>query len=53
MRAWHEVRHFARVEFALHPQHETSRDSQIQIKEDPKNKFSKQLGSLPILSLKQ
>jgi len=50
MRAWREVRNFASVEFALHPQHETSRDSEIQIKEYPKSKFRKQLGSLPIIS---
>ena len=30
-----------RVEFALHPQHETSCDPEIQIKEDLKRKFRK------------
>jgi len=39
------------VEFALHPQHETSCDSEIQTKEDFKNKFRKQLGSLALMSL--
>ena len=31
------------VEFALHPPHETSRDPEIQTKEDFKSKFRKQL----------
>jgi len=39
------------VEFALHPQHETSCDSEIQTKEDLKSKFRKQLGSLALISL--
>ena len=39
------------VEFALHPQHETSCDSEIQIKEDLKRKFRKQLGSLALIPL--
>jgi len=39
------------VEFALHPQHETSRDSEIQTKEDLKSKFRNQLGSLSTTSL--
>jgi len=29
------------IEFALHPQHETSCDSEIQTREDFKNKFRK------------
>jgi len=41
----------ASVEFALHPQHATSRDSEIQTNEDLKNKFRKQLGSLSIIPL--
>ena len=39
------------VEFALHPQHETSCDSEIQRKEDLKNKFRKQPGSSSMISL--
>ena len=39
------------VEFALHPQHETSCDPEIQIKEDLKSKFRKQLGSSLITPL--
>jgi len=39
------------AEFALHPQHETSCDSEIQIKEDLKCKFRKQLGSLALIPL--
>ena len=39
------------VAFALHPQHETSCDSEIQTKEDYKRKFRKQLGSLALMSL--
>jgi len=39
------------VEFALHPQHETSCDSEIETKKDFKNKFRKQLGSSPTTSL--
>jgi len=42
---------FILVEFALHPQHETSGDSEIQTKEDLKRKFRKQLGRLSIISL--
>ena len=34
------------VEFALHPQHETSRDSETQTKEDFKSKSGKRLRSL-------
>jgi len=41
----------AGVEFALHPQHETSCDSEIQTRKDFKNKFRKQLGSSPTTSL--
>jgi len=40
------VRHIA-----LHPQHETSCDSEIQTKKDFKNKFRKQLGSSSTTSL--
>jgi len=32
------------AEFALHPQHEMSCDSEIQTKKDFKSKFRKQLG---------
>jgi len=39
------------VEFALHPQHEMSCDSEIQTKEDLKRVFRKQLGRLSIISL--
>jgi len=39
------------VEFALHPQHETSCDSEIHIEEDLKRKFRKQLGSLARIPL--
>ena len=39
------------VEFALHPQHEASCDSEIQTGKDFKNKFRKQLGSSPTTSL--
>jgi len=39
------------VEFALHPQHEASCDSEIQAGKDFKNKFRKQLESLPKTSL--
>ena len=39
------------VEFALHPQHETSCHSETQTKEDFKSKFRKQLGSLTLMSL--
>jgi len=39
------------VEFALHPQHATSRDSEIHTNEDLKNKFRKQPGSLSIILL--
>ena len=39
------------VEFALHLQHETSCDSEIQTKKDFKSKFRKQLGSSPTTSL--
>jgi len=39
------------VEFALHPLHETSRDSEIPTKEDYKSKFINQPGSLSIISL--
>jgi len=39
------------VEFALHPQHAMSRDSEIQTNEDLKNKFRKQPGSLSIIPL--
>jgi len=39
------------VEFALHPQHETSCDSEIQTKKDFKSKFIKQLGNSPTTSL--
>jgi len=35
----------------LHPQHETSCDSEIQTKKDLKSKFRKQLGSSPSTSL--
>jgi len=35
----------------LHPQHETSCDSETQTKEDFKSKFRKQLGSLALMSL--
>jgi len=38
-------------EFALHPQHETSRDYEIQKEEDLKSKFTKQTGSLSMISL--
>jgi len=40
----------ASVEFALHPQHETSRGSGIQTKEDFKSKSRKRLGSLSTIS---
>ena len=39
------------VEFALHPQHEASCDSEIQTGKDFKNKFRKQLESSPTTSL--
>ena len=39
------------VEFTLYPQHETSRDSEIQTKDDLKSKFRKQPGRLSIISL--
>jgi len=39
------------VEFALHPQHGRSCDSEIQTKKDFKSKFRKQLGSSPTTSL--
>jgi len=39
------------VAFALHPQHETSCDSEIQTKADFKSKLRKQLGSLALLPL--
>jgi len=39
------------VEFALHSQHETSCDSEIQTKEDFKRNFTKQFGRLSIISL--
>jgi len=39
------------VESALHPQHEASRDSEMQTKEDLKSKFRKQPGSLLTTSL--
>jgi len=39
------------VEFALHPQHEMSCDSEIQTKKDFESKFRKQLGSSPTTSL--
>ena len=39
------------VEFALHPQHEASCDSEIQTKKVLKRKFRKQLGRLSIISL--
>jgi len=39
------------IEFALHPQHETSCHSDIQTKTDSKSKFRKQLGSSPTTSL--
>ena len=39
------------VEFALHPQHEASCDSEIQAGKDFKNKFRKQLASSPTTSL--
>jgi len=39
-----------RVEFALHPQHETSRDSEIQIKEDFKCKSRKRYRGLSMVS---
>jgi len=41
----------ATVEFALHPQHEASCDSEIQTKKALKRKFRKQLGRLSIISL--
>jgi len=41
----------AAVEFALHPQHETFCDSEIQTRKDFKSKFRKQLGSSPTTSL--
>ena len=37
--------------FALHPQHETSCDSEIQTKKDFTSKFRKQLGSSPTTPL--
>ena len=39
------------VEFALHPQHEASFDSEIQTKKVLKRKFRKQLGILSIRSV--
>jgi len=39
------------VEFALHPEHGASCDSEIQTKKVLKRKFGKQLGRLSILSL--
>jgi len=39
------------VEFALHPQHETSCESETQTKEDFKSKFRKQFESLALMSL--
>jgi len=39
----------ASVEFALHPQHETPRDSEIQTKEDFKRKLRKRLRSLSLV----
>jgi len=39
------------VEFALHPQHETSCDSEIQRKKDFRSKFRIQPGSLSIIAL--
>jgi len=39
------------VEFALHPQHEASCDSEIQTGQDFKSKFRKQLESSPTTSL--
>jgi len=39
------------AEFALHHQHETSCDSETQIKKDVKSKFRKQIGSLQTTSL--
>ena len=39
------------VEFPVHPQHETSCDSEIQTKKDFKSKFRKQLESSPTTSL--
>jgi len=41
----------AHVEFALHPQHEASCDSEIQTGKDFKNKFRKQLERSPKTSL--
>jgi len=38
----------ASVEFALHPQHETFCDSEIQTKEELKRKFRKHLGSVVV-----
>jgi len=40
-----------RVEFALHPQHETSSDSEIQAKEDFKSESRKRPRSLSMVSL--
>jgi len=37
-------------EFALHPQHETSRDSETQTKEDFKRKLRKRLRSFSMVS---
>jgi len=42
---------YGNVEFALHPQHEASCDSEIQTGKDSKNKFRKQLESSPTTSL--
>jgi len=39
------------VDFALHPQHEASCDSEIQTKKVLKRKFREQLGRLSIISL--
>jgi len=39
------------VEFIVHPQHETSFDSEIQTKKVLKRKFRKQLGRLSIILL--
>jgi len=43
-------RRAGRVEFALHSQHETSRDSEIQTEEDFKGKSGERLRSLSTVS---
>jgi len=47
----HQVSEDTPVEFALHPQHEASCDSEIQTVKDFKNKFRKQLESSPTTSV--